>query len=60
MEEEIKSEYKQMQITLIEGSGGVFEVMLDGKILFSKKELIGTSIKRFPNPGEIIELIERS
>ena len=35
--------------TLIKGSGGQFEVVLDGKPIFSKK-LTG----RFPEPGEIL------
>ena len=33
---------------LIEGSRGVFEVALDGKMLFSKE-----ASGRFPNPGEV-------
>jgi selenoprotein W-related protein len=34
------------------GSGGVFEVTVDGKKVFSKKAL-----GRFPDAGEILELI---
>jgi selT/selW/selH-like putative selenoprotein len=37
---------------LIAGSGGVFEVIVDGKKVFSKKAL-----GRFPAPGEIVGLI---
>jgi selenoprotein W-related protein len=37
---------------LIESRGGVFEIMVDGKKVFSKKAL-----GRFPEPGEILELI---
>ena len=38
---------------LIAGSGGVFEVSIDGKKVFSKKAL-----GRFPDDGEVAELIE--
>jgi selenoprotein W-related protein len=37
---------------LLKGGGGQFEVVLDGRLIFSKKEL-----GRFPEPGEIIEKI---
>jgi selenoprotein W-related protein len=33
---------------LIKGGGGVYEVRLDGELIFSKKQL-----GRFPMPGEI-------
>ena len=38
-----------MDATLIKGSGGQFEVVLDGQLIFSKKEL-----GRFPETGEIL------
>ena len=34
-------------------SGGVFEVTLNGSLIFSKKQL-----GRFPNDGEIVTFIE--
>jgi selenoprotein W-related protein len=37
---------------LISGSGGVFEITVDGKKVFSKKAL-----GRFPQDGEVLELI---
>jgi selenoprotein W-related protein len=37
---------------LLAGSGGVFEVTVDDELIFSKKEL-----ERFPEPGEILELL---
>ncbi len=40
------------EVKLIAGSGGVFEVVMDGDLLFSKKAL-----SRFPDPGEIAGLI---
>ncbi len=33
---------------MIEGSGGIFDVKVDGKLVFSKHET-----GRFPNPGEV-------
>jgi selenoprotein W-related protein len=39
---------------LIRGSGGVFEIELDGKLIFSKKKL-----GRFPEDGEVAGLINK-
>jgi len=39
-------------VELIEGGGGVFEVVADSKLIFSKK-----SVGRFPENGEILEEI---
>lgn len=38
--------------TLTKGSGGIFDVVVDGKLVFSKKET-----GRFPEPGEVPRLI---
>ena len=40
-------------VEIIEGSGGVFEVDMNGNNICSKKEL-----GRFPNDKEVIDLIE--
>jgi selT/selW/selH-like putative selenoprotein len=40
------------EVELIAGSGGVFEVELNGKKIFSKAEQ-----KRFPEEGEIVKLL---
>jgi len=37
---------------LIEGRGGVFDVVVDGKLVFSKK-----NVDRFPEEGEVTSLI---
>jgi selenoprotein W-related protein len=37
---------------LVEGSGGVFEIEVDGRPVFSKKRL-----DRFPDDGEALRLI---
>lgn len=39
---------------LIRGKDGVFDVRVDGKLIFSKDEL-----DRFPDPGEVEAKIER-
>lgn len=44
-----------MKPALVEGSGGVFEVQVDGKLVFSKK-----ATGRFPDPEkEIFPHLER-
>lgn len=42
-----------IEATLIRSAGGVFEVVADGKLLFSKKEL-----RRFPQDSEILEALK--
>jgi len=39
---------------LISGSGGVFDVTVDGTVVFSKK-----SVGRFPEPGEIVGMLQK-
>jgi selenoprotein W-related protein len=39
---------------MIPSSGGVFEVAVDGRLVFSKKAL-----NRHAEPGEIVELIRQ-
>ena len=39
---------------MIESSGGVFEVVVDGDLVFSKKE-----IGRHAEPGEVMGLIQK-
>ena len=46
MAEELKKQ--GVEVELIEGSNGVFDVKIDGKLVFSKFES-----GRFPEPGEI-------
>jgi len=38
----------------VDSGGGVFEVTVDGKLIFSKKAL-----GRFPNEGEIVGLVHK-
>ena len=37
---------------MIPASGGLFEVTVDGTVVFSKKQM-----KRHANPGEVVDLI---
>jgi selenoprotein W-related protein len=39
-------------VELIGSSGGVYEIVVDGKNVFSKKAL-----NRFPEEGEIVDII---
>jgi len=49
---EIKKRHTNLETRLIKGSGGQFEVVLDGKLIFSKKQ-----VGRFPDPQEILQQI---
>jgi len=42
----------QIEVQLIPGSGGVYTICVDGRQIFSKKE-----VNRFPDEGEIIKLL---
>jgi len=42
-------------IDLVRGGRGIFDVEVDGVKVFSKHEL-----QRFPDPGEVRELVEQS
>jgi selenoprotein W-related protein len=39
---------------MIPSSGGVFEVTVDGKLVFSKK-----AVNRHAQPGEVLELVRQ-
>jgi len=42
-------------ITLVRGEKGMFEVTVDGSLIYSKRET-----KRHPEPGEILKFIAAS
>ena len=52
MEAEIIEEYPEAAVRLIEAAGGLFEVTVDGGLVFSKKKL-----GRHAEPGEVLGLI---
>jgi selenoprotein W-related protein len=41
-----------VEVSLLKSSGGVFEVTVDGKLVFSKKAL-----DRHAEPGEVVRLM---
>ena len=53
MEEELRGRF-QADVELIAGSGGEYEIVVNGKKIFSK-----TKLNRFPEEGEIVQLIEK-
>ncbi|MBC8322104.1 MAG: SelT/SelW/SelH family protein [Candidatus Marinimicrobia bacterium] len=46
---------KITQLTMMPSDGGVYEIIKDGRLIFSKMKL-----DRFPDNGEIVTLIENS
>jgi selenoprotein W-related protein len=44
----------QAKVKLVRGSGGVFDVVVDGRLVYSKHET-----GRFPEPGEVVRRISR-
>lgn len=52
MAAELKEAYPDVDIKMVPSSGGVFEVTVDGRLVFSKKAL-----KRHAEPGEIVRLL---
>jgi len=53
---ELGTSYPASNIKLIEGSGGVFDVKCNGKLIYSKQNIKG---QRFPDKGEITKLIKK-
>jgi selenoprotein W-related protein len=51
---ELKGAYPEADVRLIPSSGGVFDVKLDGELVFSKK-----ASRRHAEPGEVLDLIRR-
>ena len=52
MAADIKEAHPDTGVRLIEGSGGVFEVVVDGELMFSKIKL-----GRHPEPDEILNIL---
>ena len=57
MEAELKANYPDSNIKLIDGSGGIFDVKCNGKLIYSKKNI---EKRRFPDEGEVTKLIEQA
>lgn len=56
MADELRKKYGSdiEDLTFIPSGGGVFEVIVDGNLVFSKK-----NIGRHANQGEVVKLIEQ-
>ena len=52
MAAELKEAFPAIEVSLVPSSGGVFDVEVDGKPVFSKKQL-----KRHAEPGEVVTLV---
>jgi selenoprotein W-related protein len=52
---ELKQEFPDIDARLIPSSGGVFEVELDGHLVFSKK-----AKGRHAEPGEVVQAVRRA
>jgi|TARA_B100000959_G_C14945661_1_gene609763 selT/selW/selH-like putative selenoprotein len=55
LEAELKSTFPDVNTNLISSGGGVFEIMLDGNLIFSKR-----AKGRFPDDGEVVTLINQA
>lgn len=58
--DEIQTLYSKARVSLAPKTGGYFDVSVDGKIIFSKTEKIGTTVERFPEIGEITTLLKEA
>jgi selenoprotein W-related protein len=52
---ELTQAFPDADVRLIPSSGGVFEVTLDGKLVFSKK-----AGRRHAEPGEVLRLVREA
>lgn len=50
---ELKQVFSGVDTRLVPASGGLFEVELDGELIFSKR-----SLRRHVEPGEVVGLIK--
>ena len=56
LEDELLAAFGQdLDVELVRGSGGVYEITVDGETVFSKKKK-----GRFPESGEIVALMRQS
>lgn len=53
--DELKREFPDAEVRLVPSSGGVFEVTVNGNLIFSKRAL-----RRHAQPGEVMELLRRA
>jgi len=51
---ELKQNFPDAQVRLVQSSGGLFEVAVDGQLVFSKK-----ATRRHAAPGEVVQAVQR-
>jgi selT/selW/selH-like putative selenoprotein len=51
---ELKQAYPEAEVRLIESSGGVFEVAVEGRPVYSKK-----ASRRHAEPGEVLKAVQQ-
>ena len=54
MAAELKQAFPDTEVRLIESSGGLFEVTVDGRPVFSKK-----ASRRHAEPGEVLQAVQQ-
>ena len=54
MAAELKQAFPDTEVRLVESSGGLFEVTVDGKLVFSKK-----ASRRHAQPGEVLTAVQQ-
>jgi len=55
VEAELNEALPDLEIEVIEGGGGIFDVIYEDKLIFSKKTM---NDNRFPEDGEITQLVK--
>jgi selT/selW/selH-like putative selenoprotein len=55
VEAELRADYPDSVIELTKGSGGIFDVICNDRLIYSKH----TEGQRFPNVGEVSKLVRR-
>jgi selT/selW/selH-like putative selenoprotein len=51
---ELKQAFPDAEVRLIQSSGGLFEVTVDGRLVFSKK-----ASRRHAEPGEVLKAVQQ-
>ena len=55
--EEIENSFKSADVELIASSGGIFDVFVDERLIYSKKSANFQGFGRFPKDGELAKII---
>jgi selenoprotein W-related protein len=50
----LKQAFPEAEVRLVQSSGGLFEVTVDGQLVFSKK-----ASGRHAKPGEVLQAVQR-